>query len=381
MDQFWLMANRVFTKSHTLVNILVTTHPPQAWSLALLGWYLWGLMIDEGSCHVRTDCSKNRESVLLPTANQLFTELSIHCLQRHICQFFHHSPSTRNRSYFFFKQAQHSIFPPIMTLTYAMVPLQVRGVNLNLSTIHQPSDDPPILFLHGFGSCKEDLADVIMNPALQHYGYLAYDAPGCGHSQSDDLSAVNIPFLVATAEAVLSHFNISRFHLIGHSMGGLTALLLAHRYPDRILSFVDIKGNLAPEDCFLSRQIFLFPSEDPEAFLDCFIHRICNIRSYGNSLYASTLRARVRVHAVRPIFESMVKLSDEEDLLGWMLDLPCPKMFMFGEENRGLSYLPKLGKGGVDLAQVPHCGHFPMYSNPVEMFRRIAEFLENARGS
>jgi pimeloyl-ACP methyl ester carboxylesterase len=47
-------------------------------------------------------------------------------------------------------------------------------------------------------------------------------------------------------------------------MGGLTALLLAHRYPDRVLSFVDIKGNLAPEDCFLSRQIFSFRSGDPE---------------------------------------------------------------------------------------------------------------------
>ena len=268
-----------------------------------------------------------------------------------------------------------------MALTYATISLQVQGVNLELSTIHKRSHDPPILFLHGFGSCKEDLADVTVHPALQHYGYLAYDAPGCGHSQSDNLSATDIPFLVATAEAVISHFNISRFHLMGHSMGGLTALLLAHRHSDRILSFVNIKGNLAPEDCFLSRQIFLFPSDNPEVFLDAFITRTCSVKSYGNSLYASTLRARVRANAVRPIFESMVRLSDEEDLLRWMLNLPCPKMFMFGEENRGLSYLPELEKGGVDLAQVPQCGHFPMYSNPVEMYRRIAGFLQNACGA
>lgn len=164
-------------------------------------------------------------------------------------------------------------------------------------------------------------------------------------------------------------------------MGGLTALLLAHHRPDRVLSFVDIKGNLAPEDCFLSRQIFHFPSDDPEAFLTAFINRTCSVKSYGNALFASTLRARVRVSAVRPIFESMVELSDEEDLLGWILNLPCPKMFMFGEENRGLSYLPRLEKGGVELAQVSQCGHFPMYSNPVEMFHRIAGFLHNAHAS
>ncbi|KAJ5336170.1 uncharacterized protein MYU51_014929 [Penicillium brevicompactum] len=263
-----------------------------------------------------------------------------------------------------------------MSLTYATIPLQVEGVSLNLSTIHNLNTNPPILFLHGFGSCKEDLADIVVNPRLQHHGFIAFDAPGCGHSDSDNLSATDIPFLVATAEAILSHFQITKFHLMGHSMGGLTALLLAHRHPDRVLSFVDIKGNLASEDCFLSRQIFSVPSDDPEAFLDAFITRTRETKSFGNPLYASTLRARVRAGAVRAIFESMVQLSDSGDLLGMFLGLPCPKMFMFGDENRGLSYLGRLEKEGVELAQIPESGHFPMYSNPVEMWRRIADFLQ-----
>jgi pimeloyl-ACP methyl ester carboxylesterase len=32
-------------------------------------------------------------------------------------------------------------------------------------------------------------------------------------------------------------------------------------------------------------------------------------------------------------------------------------------------------RNGVQLAEIPHCGHFPMYSNPVRMWARIAEFL------
>ncbi|KAJ5605003.1 hypothetical protein N7510_010157 [Penicillium lagena] len=262
-----------------------------------------------------------------------------------------------------------------MSLTYTTIPLQVKGVNLNLSTIHSLNTRPPILFLHGFGSCKEDLADICLRPALQQYGFIAFDAPGCGHSTSDQLSAIDIPFLVATAKALLEYFNITQFHLMGHSMGGLTALLLAHSYPNRILSFVDIKGNLAPEDCFLSRQIFTFHSDDPEAFFDEFIDRTRKAKSFASPLYASTLRARVRAEAIRPIFESMVHLSDEEDLLGMFLGLPCPKMFMFGEENRELSYLGKLESEGVELAEISESGHFPMYSNPVEMYRRIALFL------
>jgi pimeloyl-ACP methyl ester carboxylesterase len=273
---------------------------------------------------------------------------------------------------------QPKLYLLTMTLTYATIPLQVKGVSLQIAAVYHNinSSKPPVLFLHGFGSCKEDLADIAVRPDFHEYGFLAFDAPGCGHSHCDTLSATDIPFLVETTEAVLRHFRVQQFHLIGHSMGGLTALLLAHRNPARVRSFIDIKGNLAPEDCFLSRQIFLFPSDDPEVFLEAFMMRTATAQSYGSPLYASTLRARVRVAAVRPIFESMVRLSDEADLLGMFLALPFPKMFMFGEENRSLSYLPRLEKEGVELAQIRESGHFPMYSNPVEMYRRMASFLQ-----
>ncbi|KAJ5083594.1 alpha/beta-hydrolase [Penicillium angulare] len=262
-----------------------------------------------------------------------------------------------------------------MALEYSTVSLQVKGVKLDLATFHYLNFNPPILFLHGFGSCKEDLADLPLHKCLQNFSMIAYDAPGCGQTLSNDLSTIDVPFLVATAEAVLAHFKIQKFHLIGHSMGGLTALLLANRHPDRVLSFIDIKGNLASEDCFLSRQIFTFPADNSDAFFDAFIERTRNTKTYGNPLYASTLRARVRPAAVRPIFDSMVRLSDEEDLIGLFLGLSCPKMFMFGEEFRNLPYLERLKEEGVDLASIPESGHFPMYSNPVDMYRRIAEFL------
>jgi len=111
----------------------------------------------------------------------------------------------------------------------------------------------PLVFLHGFGSTKEDYADVIQQAPLADRPILAYDAPGCGATASSDISVVSIPFLVSVAAAVLRAKGIDRFHLIGHSMGGLTALMLADQGPTQVASLVDIEGNLAPEDCFLSR--------------------------------------------------------------------------------------------------------------------------------
>jgi pimeloyl-ACP methyl ester carboxylesterase len=252
--------------------------------------------------------------------------------------------------------------------------LSVQGVELEVATIHRAGERDPIVFLHGFGSTKEDYADVVRHAAFAGHPFLAYDAPGCGQTRCSDLSQVSIPFLVETALAVLERVRFYRFHLVGHSMGGLTALMLAHRHPDRVLSFADIEGNLAPEDCFLSRQIFEHPQADAERFLDEFIERTRHAPAYASALYAASVRHKVRAGAVRGIFESMVELSDRGDLMTKFLGLPCPRMFMYGEQNASLSYLSHLRGNGVRLAPIPQCGHFPMYSNPPSMWKELADF-------
>lgn len=255
------------------------------------------------------------------------------------------------------------------------VTLRVEGVELEVATVHRAGELAPIVFLHGFGSTKEDYVDIVRHPAFAGRPFIAYDAPGCGATRCGDLSKVSIPFLVATAKAVLEHFGIGNFHLVGHSMGGLTALMLAHEQPHRLLSFVDIEGNVAPEDCFLSRQVVDYPADTAEAFFDDFIERTWRSPFYSSALYASSLRHKVRAEAVRGIFTSMVELSDHGDLMTKFLSMPFPRMFMYGEQNASLSYLPHLRAHGVRLAEISGSGHFPMYSNPVEMWEQLAGFL------
>jgi pimeloyl-ACP methyl ester carboxylesterase len=264
-------------------------------------------------------------------------------------------------------------------MTKETVALSVQGVELELAAMHRAGELAPIVFLHGFGSTKEDYADIVRYPEFSGHPVLAYDAPGCGATRCADLSKISIPFLVATAKAVLEHFGISRFHLVGHSMGGLTALMLAHEEPARVLSFTDIEGNVAPEDCFLSRQVVDYPADTADAFFDDFIERTWHSPFHSCALYAASLKHKVRAEAVRGIFTSMVHLSDHGDLMTKFLALPCPRMFMYGAQNASLSYLPTLNENGVELAEIPHCGHFPMYSNPVEMWERLGRFVSGRR--
>lgn len=265
--------------------------------------------------------------------------------------------------------------PENRELALVRLPSQVDGVELNLSAIHRAGKAAPIVFLHGFGSTKEDYADIVRHEALAAHPFLAYDAPGCGETYCADLSDISIPFLLKTARRVIERFKLDRFHLVGHSMGGLTALLLAHKYPQHVLSFVNIEGNIAPEDCFLSRQILQFPEQNVERFFADFIDRTRHMPAYASALYASSLHHKVSAAAVPGIFRSMVDLSDTGKLMQKFTGLRCPKMFMYGEQNATLSYLGLLRANGVRLAEIPACGHFPMYSNPIAMWTEIADFL------
>jgi pimeloyl-ACP methyl ester carboxylesterase len=259
-------------------------------------------------------------------------------------------------------------------VAYDRVSLRVQGTNLDLATARRDGELAPIVFLHGFGSTKEDYVDLVHQSPFAGRPFLAYDAPGCGESTCDDLSKLSIPFLAETAQAVLAHARIDRFHLVGHSMGGLTALMLAYQEPERVLSFIDIEGNLAPEDCFLSRQVLTHPADDAQSFFDAFIERTRRAPFYSSALYAASLHHKVRPTAVRGIFESMVDISDHADLMTKFLALPCPRMFMYGEQNASLSYLDTLATNGIEVAEILHSGHFPMYSNPVAMWERISQF-------
>lgn len=259
--------------------------------------------------------------------------------------------------------------------------LSIRGTAIRIALLRRPGPGATLLCLHGFGSTKEDYADLALHPEFAGRDLVFFDAPGCGASTIADPGALSIPFLVDTAIAVADALDLPQFHLSGHSMGGLTGLLLTRSQSDRVLSFIDIEGNLSPEDCFLSRQIVDHPSEDPDTFLKGFIDRVSQRPEYGSRLYATALPLKVRASSVRPIFTSMVTLSDELPLLEIMAGLPCPRIFVYGAQNRHLSYLSRLPGIGVEVAEISVSGHFPMYSNPPALWSALADFLRRSEAT
>lgn len=254
--------------------------------------------------------------------------------------------------------------------------LKIDGSAVRLSYLRRRGDCAPVVCLHGFGSTKEDYSDLSMHPAFHGRDLIFWDAPGCGLSEIDDPRMLSIPLLVKVALGACDALGVERFHLSGHSMGGLTALMLAHAQPDRVLSFFDIEGNIAPEDCFLSRQIIEHPADTPAGFAKGFIDRVRRRAEFGSGVYAAALPAKVRDTTYEPIFTSMVDLSDGTPLMEMFTGLPCPRAFVYGIQNRHLSYLSDLPAHGVEVIEIDHSGHFPMYTNPPALWSVFADFVD-----
>lgn len=108
-----------------------------------------------------------------------------------------------------------------------------------------PAEGSPVLALHGWMD-NAGTFDV-MAPRLAGLRLIALDLPG--HGLSDPRAAGSEYYIWSYVEDVLDaaeHFGLQRFDLLGHSMGGIIACLLAALYPERVnrLALLDSVGPL-----------------------------------------------------------------------------------------------------------------------------------------
>ena len=104
---------------------------------------------------------------------------------------------------------------------------------------------PPLVLLHGAtGSGGDHFAG--LRPVLAE-AFRCYmpDARGHGGTAWDANESWTTTDLVADLDAYVDAVGLTTFHLLGYSMGGMTALHYAARFPDRIRTLVAI--SIGPE--------------------------------------------------------------------------------------------------------------------------------------
>lgn len=95
-------------------------------------------------------------------------------------------------------------------------------------------DGPPLVMLHKLGGWVADWRHIA--PLIPGRRLIALDLPGHGNSRMHGPAphVVTVDEIVAAVIATLDHLGVERFDLLGNSIGGVAAILLAARYPERV---------------------------------------------------------------------------------------------------------------------------------------------------
>lgn len=168
--------------------------------------------------------------------------------------------------------------------------------------VHGPVAGEPVLLIMGLGAQMTRWpAPLYEKLAARGLKVIRFDNRDVGLSAKMDAAPTYLlSDMAADAVGLLDHLGIARAHVVGASMGGMIAQLVAADYPDRVLSLTSIMSSTgnpalpraAPEALAVLSNRPPDPNVDIEAFLDASVKSARVIGSPGYPFDEEFLRAR-----------------------------------------------------------------------------------------
>ncbi|NVB81812.1 MAG: alpha/beta hydrolase [Kofleriaceae bacterium] len=238
-------------------------------------------------------------------------------------------------------------------------------------SVRRTGAGPRIVWIHGLGESSVSFEPVLAK--LPGYEHVLVDMPGYGRATWPD-APLGLPALADHLAAWLPADSV----VIGHSMGGVLATLIAER--TRVRGVVDIDGNLTRGDCTFSAQAQAYSEDEFVA------HGFAAMRA---KVYADgATRPELRTYHAAMCFASpqvfhrhaceLVEMSSAGTLGAQLAALAVPKLFVAGvpdgicAESRAL-----LDRLGVRWAGIEPAGHW-VYLDQLERFvAEVDRFMQS----
>jgi abhydrolase domain-containing protein 6 len=241
-------------------------------------------------------------------------------------------------------------------------------------------EGPTLVLVHGFTGSKENW--LLAAPHLRGFRLLVPDLPGWGESDRLPGADYGIRAQAVRLAAFLDALAVEDAVLVGHSMGGHIAGVLASERPERLRALVlmNAAGVQFLENDFARRLAEgdnPFAIDSPEAFdrwLDeLFVHRPWAPRRVIHALGREQMAQRDFLNA---LMDDLARGQDAYLLQARLPAIHLPTLVIWCEGDRLLdvSSVQVLAAGLQDGRSriLDDCGHMPMMEKPVE----TAELLE-----
>lgn len=246
-------------------------------------------------------------------------------------------------------------------------------------SVFGPETGEPIIFIHGFGSDATTWRNIQVQLENKRRT-IAFDLPAHGRA----LAEYKPSNAVGSAKAIvksLETLELDQFHLVGHSMGGAIASLIAMRAPERVKSLTLLApGGFGPEiNAKLLRRYAVAQTEaEQQVLLEQFFGQEFKIPKKLAD-YVSMQRATPgAAEALREV-SSLIMDGEKQGVLPTQSlgDLPMPIKVLWGTQDRILPtrQCHKL-PGPIACHVFDGVGHMVHMEIPQQVIRLI---LENTR--
>jgi pimeloyl-ACP methyl ester carboxylesterase len=239
-----------------------------------------------------------------------------------------------------------------------------------------------VLLLHGFGADKDNW-NLFSRYLTKKYHVIAPDLPGFGESSKIWSDQYHIAAQVARVHEFAKEIGLTRFHLVGNSMGGLIAGVYAATYPDEILTLclLDPAGVVESEPSQFSLELekgnnplIVESVSDYDKLLDFTFARRPSLPEPLKSYFAEI--AVQRKDFYKKVF---IEATPGNQLEAVMARIRAKTLIFWGDNDRVLSVSSaQVLHTGIEKSKVvilKDCGHMPMLEKPAETARHYLEFI------
>ncbi len=235
------------------------------------------------------------------------------------------------------------------------------------------------LFVHGLGADKRWFEGQYATHELAFADWIVPDLLGHGTSaRPDEVAAYRMQSQAAVLAEVLRAEAVRRVVLIAHSMGGPIALRLTELLGDdrpRLAGLVYAEGNIDEGDAFLSRHV---AEQTAEGFARRGWARL--VKSLASDASNDSYLQSLRLAGWRTVHASALSLVEHSVpgiTVPLLANLRVPKLFLFGEKNRGRFTSEAVARTLGEVCFVPGAGHALYLDNPGAFWDLVRRFCRS----
>lgn len=264
---------------------------------------------------------------------------------------------------------------------------------LNTKVYAVNGNNETVILLHGGPGVPDEMLEVV-EVLHRQYNVITFEQRGVGLSKCGD-SGYSIEKYISDLDAIASELNIEKFHLFGHSWGGLYAQVYALKNMDRIKSLFLCSPSSGTNKTWkkTEKEVLMFNKKmttfsewmrmgwdsllgmlgNDKAYRRMFIQVMKNYHSgYGNIVVDSELLDGVYAEPINKTRKAIIEYEPLTEFknLNFPIVVTYGSNDIYGEsKNELINRLPT-----AEIKIIDKCGHIPWKHNLSEFKKILSNF-------